>query len=508
MYTCAHCGKPIREGERPDYSALKGLVHHDCDVRYYQELVQAGKASTTTPGLGWVDELRAVVGNPNVKVAYSERAYYFQDHSTDFIDLDHGYAPDVVVVPHSEEEVSGVVKLASRLHVPITPRGAGTGFVGGAVALKGGIILDLSEMNRILGVDEGNYHVTAEAGATILDIEREVNKKGLTIGFDPGSAPVASIGGSVSTDQIGGDGWYSYLGSMRQRVLSLRAVLSDGSIVSTGRPLDRPTSTFNLSHLFIAAEGTMGIVTQVTVKALPIPEAKELHIVVFDDFKAASKAMMEMQRIGLWLGIHHCVDVVRSEPAASESEVTSFGMLVLGFAGPKEVVAAQRQRAMSICSSNGGVDAGKQAATDFWDQHHQAFPTNLSNNRVYGMESVTLPLDKIMIVYYEWRSIALRHGLQWHGGGLNLMPKQLWVMYAFENDEAGLKKKTAAMEEMMKYATEAGATISAVHGIGFLKKKYYALEFRDDLNLVALMKRVKVSLDPNNIMNPGKVVFD
>lgn len=454
-----------------------------------------------------MDELTGIVGPQNVKTTYLDRAYYLQDHSSDFIDLEHGRAPDVVVLPRTEDEVSRVVKLAAREKIAITPRGAGTGFVGGAVAVKGGILLDLMQMNKIVNIDPQNYHVTAEAGTNLLAIEDEINKKGLTLGFDPGSGPVVSIGGSVSTDQIGGDGWYSNMGPMRQRVLSLRAVLPDGAIVSTGRPLDRPTSTLNLAHLFIAAEGSLGVVTQVTVKAYPIPEAKETRLVVFDDFKQASKATLEMARIGLWPGIHHCIDIVRVGQPTSSSEVTSFGTLILGFSGPKEIVAAQRDRALSICASNGGVDAGKQAVVDFWERHHEAFPVDLPGNQVYGMESVTLPLDKILPVYYEWRAIALKHGMKWHGGGFNTTPAQLWVMYAFDNTEAGLRTKTAATEEMLKYATKAGGTISSVHGIGFLKRKYYPLEFEDE-NLIALMRKVKKTLDPDNIMNPGKIVFD
>lgn len=507
MYTCAYCGKEIREEERPDYSALKGLVHHDCDVAYYRGLVPEDAMDRKGPGLNWLNELKRIVGEANVKVSLSDLAYYFQDHSTDFIDLEHGGSPDAVATPHSEEEVAAIVKLAAQLHIRITPRGGGTGFVGGAVAVNGGIAVDLSEMNRISNIDEENRSTTAEPGATILSIERELNKKRLTLGFDPGSGPVATIGGSVSTDQIGGDGWFSYFGSMRQRVLSLRVVLPDGSVISTGQPLDRPTSTFNLTHLFVAAEGTLGIITQVTVKTLPIPETREVHVVMFDDFKAAYKAMMEMDRIGLWAGIQHCVNVAAQESNELGREDNSLGMLVLGFAGPKEVATAQKQRALSICTSLGGVDAGKEAADDFWNHHHQAFPTNMPKNRVYGMESVTLPREKILPLYYEWRSIALKHGLGWQGGGFNLIPTQLWVMYAFENTEAGLKKKTAAMEEMLKVATAAGATISAVHGIGFLKKKYYPLEFKDR-GLVSLMKAVKATIDPQNIMNPGKIVFD
>jgi glycolate oxidase len=507
VYRCRHCGKEIRKGERPDYSATKGLVHYECDVKYYKSQVPASMANQVVPQLSWLGELTRIVGLENVKTTYLDRAYYLQDHSTDFIDLDHGHAPDVVALPRTEEEVSNIVKLAAREKIPITPRGAGTGFVGGAVALKGGILLDLTQMNKIINIDEHNYHVSAEAGTNLLAIEDELNKKGLTLGFDPGSGPVVSIGGSVSTDQIGGDGWYSNLGSMRQRVLTLRAVLPDGTVVSTGRPLDRATSTVNLAHLFIAAEGTFGIVTQVTLKVFPVPEAKETRLVVFDDFKQASNASMAMAKLGLWPSIHHCIDVVKIEQATSKFEVTSFGTLILGFSGPKEVVAAQSGRALSICALNGGVDAGKQAVADFWERHHEAFPVELPGNQVYGMESVTLPLDKILPVYYEWRSIAIKHGMKWYGGGFNTNPAQLWVMYAFENTEVGLSTKAVATDEMLKFGAEAGGTVSSVHGIGYLKRKYYPLEF-DDENLLALMRKVKKTLDPDNIMNPGKVVYD
>ncbi|MGA3109929.1 MAG: FAD-binding oxidoreductase, partial [Candidatus Bathyarchaeia archaeon] len=183
MSRCAHCGKEIKKDERPDYSAVKGLVHHDCDVKYYQSQVPSGKAAEVDARLSWLDEVKSIVGGQNVKTTYSERAYYFQDHSSDFIDLEHGFRPDVVVLPTSEEQVSKLVKFAAREKIPITPRGAGTGFVGGAVALKGGLMVDLTAMNKIVNVDDRNYHVTAEAGTNILAIENELNKKGLTLGF-------------------------------------------------------------------------------------------------------------------------------------------------------------------------------------------------------------------------------------------------------------------------------------------------------------------------------------
>ena len=463
-------------------------------------------ANKVVSGLTWLDDLARIVGRQNIRTTYLDRAYYFQDHCSDFIDIEHGYAPDVVALPGSEEEVSKIVKLAAREKIPITPRGAGTGFVGGAVAIKGGILIDLTRMNKLVNIDASNYRVTAEAGANLLAIEDKLNKNGLTFGFDPGSGPVVSIGGAVSTDQIGGDGWYSTMGSMRQRVMSLRAVLPDGTIVSTGRKLDRPSSTVNLTHLFIGAEGVFGIVTQVTVRVFPMPEAMDMCIVVFDSFYQAVKVTMDMVRLGLWPSIHHTVDVVKVEQPATKSEVSSFGMLILGFSGPKEVVAAQRERALAICASSGGVDAGKQAVDDFWERHHEAFPVNLPGNQVYGMESVTLPLDKIVPVYDEWHSVADRYGMKWHGGGFNVSPTQLWVMYAFENSESGVKTKTAAMEEMLRVATQAGGTISAVHGIGIVKKKYYPLEF--DESLLMLMRRLKKTVDPDNIMNPGKAVYD
>jgi glycolate oxidase len=477
------------------------MVHHACLIDLVKSEVPRTMANEISD-VPWLESLNKIVGPENVKTIYLERAYYFRDHSTDFIDLAHGHVPDAVVLPTNEGEVSQIVAFAAKEKIAIIPRGSGTGFMGGSVAVGGGIIIDLTRMCKIIEIDEYNYRVTAESGANMQTVERELNKKGLTLGFDPGSMPVVSMGGSVSTDQIGGDGWYSNVGSMRHRVMCLRVVLSDGGVVSTGRMVDRSSSTVNLTQLFLGAEGGFGIVTQVTLRVFPLPETTDLRVVVFDSFRQAADATLKMMRVGVWPPIHHTVEVVRPEELSDKAVVNSFGMLVLGFAGPKEVVVAQRERALSICTSSGGVDAGKQAANDYWERHYEAYPANLAGNKVYGMEVVSLPLAKMLPIYDEFCSIIKKHGMQRYGAGFGLFPTTMWVGYIFDNTENGLKVKTAATEEMLKAATGAGGTISGVHGVGYIKRDYSSLEFDNDQ--LALIRRLKKALDPNGIMNPGK----
>jgi glycolate oxidase len=477
------------------------MVHHACHIDLIKSEVPAIMASETSH-VPWLGSLCKIVGPENVKVTYIERAYYFRDHSTDFIDLAHGHAPDAVVIPANEDEVSQIVAFAAKEGIALIPRGAGTGFMGGCVAIGGGIVVDLTRMDRIIEIDQQNYRVTVESGAIMQAVEHELNKKGLTLGFDPGSMPAVSVGGSVSTDQIGGDGWYSNMGSMRHRVMCLRVVLPHGGVVSTGRMMDRSSSTVNLTQLFLGEEGGFGIVTQVTLRVFPLPEMTDLRVVVFDTFRQAAGATMEMMRVGVWPSIHHTVEVVRPDESSDKDVVNSFGMLVLGFAGPKEVVAAQRERALSICASNGGVDAGKQAANDYWERHYEAYPANLPANKVYGMEVVSLPLAKMIPVHDEFCSTIRKHGMRRYGSGFGLFPTTMWVGYIFDNTEGGLKVKTAATEEMLKAATGAGGTISGVHGVGYIKKDYSSLEFDNDQ--LALMRSLKKAVDPNGIMNPEK----
>jgi FAD/FMN-containing dehydrogenase len=453
----------------------------------------------------WLNELEKIVGSGNVMTSYADRAYYFRDHSTDFIDLEHGHAPDVVVLPQTEEQIVDLVKIAAREKISVTPRGAGTGFTGGAVAAKGGILIDLMQMNRIIEIDKTNYRVTAQTGATIQQIDDELRKNGLTLGFDPGSGPVASIGGAVSTEQLGKDGWYGNLGSIREIVLSLRVVLPDGTVVTTGKKIDRPTSSLNLTHLFVGAEGTLGIVTEVSLKVFPMPESTDLHVVIFESFRQAAKATLEMASHGISPAIDYTGEVARLDKQSEGAEINSFGMLLLGFAGPKEMMAAQRDRALSICNSNGGQDGGKQAVQDWQERHHEAFPVNLPNNKVYGMEGVGLPINQVLPVYDKFCAILKKHGLTRYGAGFGLAPSKLVVTYIFDNSDEGLKAKTAATEEMLRASTEAGGTISAAHGIGMVKRNYYNFEY--DQGLLQLMRKIKNAIDPNGIMNPGKVVY-
>jgi len=506
LYYCAYCKKEIADDDqRLDYSSSKGLVHYKCYLQDLQNDVPVVK--TDFKPAAWLDELKAIVGNENVVTPNCNRAYYyFRDHSTDFIDLSHGYRPDAIALPQNQEQVSRIVELAARKMIPITPRGAGTGFMGGAVAVKGGIIVDLSSMNRVTEIDSKNLRLTVEVGAKIEHIEKALQRNGFTLGFDPGSAPVATIGGAVSTDQIGLDGWYSNYGSMGRRVLSLRVVLPDGSIVTTGPGVDRSPSTLNLTSLFIGAEGTLGIITSVTVKIFPIPEIKELRIIRFDSFQSATKAAFDIIRAGLNPAIHHAAEDVRYEELTEGRELSSTGKIVLGFAGPKDVVHAQITRALSICESHGGKDEGSAAADAYWSKRHQAFPVNLSNNKIYGLENVALPINSILEVYTRFCEITRQHGLRRYYAGFGTNPTTFSFGYIFDNTEAGLKKKTAAMEEMLAASTQAGGTITAVHGIGIIKRKYFPLEY--DKPLLQLMRKVKKAFDPNGIMNPGKSVYD
>jgi len=506
MHRCFYCGKETKSVERLDYSPVHGLVHYDCYLKDIKTKVNPSVAENVVASAKLLDALSRIVGPENVKASYSDRAYYLRDHSTDFVDLERGYAPDVVVLPKTEKEVSEIVKLAAEEKIAVTPRGAGTGFVGGAVAVEGGILIDLMRMNRVLEIDDVNQRITAEPGVTVQAMEDRLREKGLTLGFDSGSGPVASVGGAVSTDQLGKDGWYSNVGSARDLVLCLRVVLADGTVVSTGRKLERPTSSVNVAHLFVGAEGSLGIVTQATLKVFPVPEATDLRVVVFDTFHQAAKTTMEMIRLGICPSIHHTAEIVRMDQPTVASEANSFGMLLLGFAGLREVVAAQMERSLAVCRANGGQDAGKQAVRDFWERHHEAFPVNLPNNRVYGMEGVALPLDKILPVYDQFCSIVRKHGMQLYGTAFGTRPTKLTVIYLFDGTDDGLKAKSAATEEMLKVSAGVGGTISGAHGIGFIKRKYFPLEY--DENLILLLRAQKKALDPHGIMNPGKGVYE
>jgi len=505
LYYCTYCKKEIADdNQRLDYSSFKGLVHYECHLKDLQSET-AVKTDFKPPG--WLDELKMIVGAENIITPTSNRAYYYyRDHSTDFIDLFHGYRPDAISLPQNEQQVSRIVELAVSNMVPITPRGAGTGFMGGAVAVRGGIIVDLSSMSRIMEVDGKNFRLTVEVGANIEQIEKALQKNGFTLGFDPGSAPVATIGGAVSTDQIGLDGWYSNYGSMGRRVLSLRVVLPDGSIVTTGPGLDRAPCTMNLTPLFIGAEGTLGLITSVTVKIFPIPETTELRIIRFDSFQLAAKATFDLIRAGLNPAILHTAEDVRYEELTKGRELGSTGTIVLGFAGPKDIVHAQLTRALTICESHGGKDEGAATAKAYWSKRHQAFPVNLPNNKIYGLENIALPINSILEVYTRFCDITRHHGLRRYYAGFGTNPTTFSFGYIFDNTEAGLNKKTAAMEEMLAASTQAGGTISAVHGIGIIKRKYFSLEY--DGPRLQLMRKVKKALDPNGIMNPGKSVYD
>ncbi len=260
--------------------------------------------------------------------------------------------PAVVVRPVSTKEVSRIVRLANERRIPIVPYGGGTGVMGAAISVKGCILVDLKGMDRILQISPSDMAVRVQPGVVLKDLEEALNKEGLMLGHDPWSLPIATVGGAISTDSVG------YLtakyGSMGQQVLGLEVVLPSGRILST-KGVPSPTAGPSLKHLLIGSEGTIGIITEATLRVFPYPERRILRAFDFRDFEAGFAAIMEMfsARVSPTMLDYY------EEPLNKEIRI------YLAFEGFLEEVGAQDRRAMEICLEHGGTDLGTDEANKF-----------------------------------------------------------------------------------------------------------------------------------------------
>ena len=270
--------------------------------------------------------------------------------------------PVVVVEPRSTEEVVQTVRLARQYHAPIVLFGGGTGVMGGTVSEQGAVIVDLKSMNRVRSLSAEDRVVWAEAGISLRDLDEALSAEGLLLGHDPWSVPIATLGGAISTNGVGYRA--TRYGSMGAQVLGLEVVLPTGDLLNT-KAVPEYASGPNLNHLFIGAEGTLGIITAAAVRVHRIPEERRFATVSFDDFETGFRAVSEL----FALGIRPALTDLTEETSADEHGEQRI-LLYLAFEGCREEVEAQERRTLMLCNEYGGTDIGPEETRQYWEQRH------------------------------------------------------------------------------------------------------------------------------------------
>lgn len=418
--------------------------------------------------------------------------------------------PDVVVTPTSTDQVVEIVKIAKRYKLPIYPRGAGTNLSGGAIPIKQGIVLTTMKMNKILEVDADNLTVLVQPGVVIQDLNNEAVKHGLIYPPDPGTVTTATMGGSVS-ECSGGLRGLKY-GVTKHYIMGMELVLATGEVIKWGGKTVKNVSGYDLTALFTGAEGTLGIITKLLVKLIPAPEARKSMLAVFDDLDKAGNAISAIIRNKV---IPATLEILDNVTIKTVENFTHAGLptdaeavLLIEVDGYKEVVEREAPLVEKVCQDNGAVDI-KVAETDeerdlIWFARRNALPSLAQVKPALVLEDATVPRSRIPDVIKEIRRIASKYdlviGTYGHAGDGNLHP----TIVIDPRDEDEVKRMEQAVDEIFKAAIALEGTLSGEHGIGIGKVKYLPLEFGEAG--VNTIRRIKEALDPEYLLNPGKMV--
>ena len=459
-------------------------------------------------GDGIISLFRKILGEKNVIIERQDLLAYSSDESP----YENRYLPAVAVRPGSTDEVARILKIASEHKIPVIPRGSGTGLVGGVLPVKGGIVLSLERMNRILEIDEINQVAVVEAGVRLDTLKEEVQVKGLYFPVHPGELN-ATIGGSLATN-AGGMNAVKY-GVMRHHVLGIEAVLPNGEIIKCGGKYVKSSTGYDLTRLIVGSEGTLAVITRSILKLSPNPLLKEIMFVPFNNLQEAIDTVPDILKLeeypdGLEFIEKNIIDIVEKFTGKEipYHEYPSF-LLIFKEGKGRDDILEYFAKVENICLKHGAPvamvpDSGR-ARKKIIEMREKFYPA-LKKYAPMDVVDIVVPRSEIARFVHRVKEISdyfkipvIAYG---HAGDGNVhlhplcvnMEKQEW-----------LGKLPSLLDQIYRAGIEFGGAISGEHGIGFLKKSYLKLQFSPEQ--IDLFKRIKRAFDPDNIMNPGKI-FD
>ncbi|MBP2257743.1 glycolate oxidase subunit GlcD [Virgibacillus alimentarius] len=451
-----------------------------------------------------IRRLESMVGEENVENSNASLLAYSYDSTPQFQAM-----PDAVVSPRNTEEVAAVVRLCNEEKIPIVPRGSGTNLCGGTAPLEGGIVLLFKQMSKILEIDEENLTMTVQPGVYTQDVHKAAEEVGLFYPPDPGSMHISQIGGNIS-ENSGGLRGLKY-GVTRDYVLGLEIVLPSGEIIRTGGKLAKDVAGYDLTRLYVGAEGTLGVVTEATLKLIPMPEMKKTMLALYHDIEAAAEtvsAMITNRIIPATLEFLDQATVKVVEDFAKIGLPTDAkAVLLIEQDGAPEIVERDVEKIETLCRENGAFEvtvAATEVEAEALTTARRAALSALSRLRPTTiLEDATVPRSEIAPMVKAIREIAEKYELNictfGHAGDGNLHPTCLTDIR--DKEEIALVEQ--AFDEIFKKAVELGGTITGEHGVGAMKLPYLHLKAGEAG--IEAMRSIKQALDPNNIMNPEKI---
>ena len=442
-----------------------------------------------------IKALEKIVGKDCVSLKKEDLLCYAYD-ATQITHL-----PDAVVFPHSCEEISKIMRLANEYLFPVVPRGAGSGMSGGAVPIKGGLVLAMSHLNRILEINEEDMWVWVEPGVITKDLKMAVEERGLFYPPDPASQAFSTIGGNIA-ECAGGPKAVKY-GVTKDYVLALEAVLPTGEIIQTGKKTIKGVTGYDLTSLLIGSEGTLAIFTKILLKLLPLPPAKGTVLLAIRDLNALPSVMHQLLRApNIPTAIEFIDDLCGrcvEEGFRLDLLKGADGWLLIEVDGSKNSVEEVLKFIKEI-ANKGDIDILKMENEDIWEIRRAISPSLYRLGEKKFNHDIVVPRSRILEMIKKIKSLRRAYNIPVACFG-HIGDGNLHVNILFKEGEREQAEIVTA--EMMKATLSLGGTISGEHGIGLTKAKFLSWEVRPEA--IDLMKRLKRTIDPNNILNPGKI---
>lgn len=416
--------------------------------------------------------------------------------------------PDAVVFATSTEEVATVAQICNQYRVPLIPYGAGSSLEGHILAIQGGISLDLSQMNQVLSINAEDLTATVQAGVTRKQLNDDIRDTGLFFPIDPGAD--ASLGGMAAT-RASGTNAVRY-GTMRENVVSLTVVTADGRIVRTAGRARKSSAGYDLTRIFVGSEGTLGIITEVTVRLYPQPEAVSAAVCNFPTLDDAVQSVIDVIQMGVPVARVEFMDqaAVHAVNLHSKLGLRETPMLVFEFHGSPAGVQEQAEIVQSITADHGGMDfewaEQPEDRSRLWAARHNAYFSGLQLRPGCRASTtdVCVPISKladcVRETVDELDRASFPYTIVGHVGDGNFHV----LMLLDPDNESEWRESEAINQNLVKRAIAADGTCTGEHGIGLHKMQFMAQEHGEDA--LALMRSLKHAFDPNNILNPGKII--
>lgn len=462
-----------------------------------------GRAKTNASKPEVIAKLREIVGAENVIVDPEKIEPYGADA------VKEKFPPEAVVFPESTAQIVAIMKLANANLFPVTARGGGVGYTGGAVPVDGGIVIGTDRMKKIIEISVDDLYAVCQPGLTTFELQQEVEKHGLIFPPDPASYKDSFIGGNIA-ENAGGMRTPKY-GVTKHYVLGLEVVTATGEVIRTGGKTVKNVVGFDLTGLMCGSEGMLGIITEATLKLLPTPEATSTVRANFHSMEAACKVLTKFTPEGL---LPMAMEVIDKFCVAAVEENFAFGLskdaeaiLLVAVDGSREEVEKNAQTIERIMAENGGFDIlrakSKEEEDKLWDVRRAISPSLMKYGTLKINEDVVVPRSKVPELVARIEQIGKKHNTFvanfGHAGDGNIH-----VNFVVDRDNPEeIARARKCVSETFQLSVELGGTISGEHGIGYVKAQY--MDYAIDAPTLEIMKAIKKVFDPNGILNPGKM---